>query len=75
MASAGAAPASTLFVGDSMIDIETARRGGVRILVARYGFGHARGDLRLAGDELVADTPADVGGIISDVLNQGPFRR
>ncbi len=53
-----------LFVGDSMIDIETARRAGVRMCVARYGFGHLRGELVLSGDELVADCPADVGQVI-----------
>jgi phosphoglycolate phosphatase len=40
----------TLFVGDSMIDVETARRAGVRICVALYGFGAVRGNLVL--DEL-----------------------
>lgn len=57
-----------LFVGDSMVDVETARRAGVRICVARYGFGYLRGELVLAGDELVAITPADVGPIIETFL-------
>jgi phosphoglycolate phosphatase len=63
---AAAAPADeTLFVGDSMIDVETARRAGVRMCVARYGFGHLRGDLTLRGDEMVADTPAGVSAAIA----------
>jgi phosphoglycolate phosphatase len=64
MMQADASGAETLFVGDSMIDVETARRAGVRICVARYGFGHLRGELVLRGDEIVAMQPAEVGTAI-----------
>lgn len=64
MSEAGTTPAETLFVGDSMIDVETARRADVRMCVARYGFGHLRDDLALSGDELVAISPSDVGAAI-----------
>jgi phosphoglycolate phosphatase len=57
---AGVSRDHTLFVGDSMIDVETARHAGVRMCVARYGFGHLRGELVLEGDELIAMTPADI---------------
>jgi phosphoglycolate phosphatase len=60
MASGKGEASSTLFVGDSMIDVETARRADVRMCVALYGFGHLRGDLALDGDELLAERPADV---------------
>jgi phosphoglycolate phosphatase len=60
MSQAGATECTTLLVGDSMIDVETARRAGVAVCVARYGFGHLRGGLTLRGDELVADSPAEV---------------
>ena len=43
-----------------MIDVETARRAGVRMCVALYGFGNLRGDLLLEGGELLAEQPADV---------------
>ena len=66
MALAGATPESTMLVGDSMVDVETARRAGTAICVAKYGFGHARGDLHLRGDEWVAETGADVGTIVAD---------
>lgn len=69
IADARATPAQTLLVGDSMVDVETARRAGVRICVARYGFGHLRGELVLGGDELVADTPEDVGRLIEAALH------
>jgi phosphoglycolate phosphatase len=68
MSEARTTPAETLFVGDSMIDIETARRADVRICVARYGFGHLREDMTLSGDELLAISPADVGAAIDRFL-------
>jgi phosphoglycolate phosphatase len=61
MVLADATPESTLLVGDSMVDIETARRAGTAICVAQYGFGNARGDLHLRGDEWIAETGHDVG--------------
>jgi phosphoglycolate phosphatase len=36
---AGVSPASTLLIGDSVIDWETARRATVSMCLARYGFG------------------------------------
>lgn len=54
MRAAGAEPGTTLLVGDSMIDVVTARRAGAWMCVADYGFGRARGDLQLSGDELRA---------------------
>lgn len=48
---AGARPGEVLFVGDSRIDLETARAAGVRMCLARYGFGAA---------DLPADNPPGV---------------
>jgi phosphoglycolate phosphatase len=36
---AGSTPASTLLVGDSAIDLHTARAAGSRCCIVRYGFG------------------------------------
>ena len=47
-----------------MVDVETARRAGTSICVARYGFGNARGDLSLRGDEWIAETGRDTFGAI-----------
>ena len=69
MTAAKTVPHETLLVGDSMIDIETARNAEVTVCVARYGFGHLRGELVLRGDELVAWTPRDVGKAIDYFLN------
>jgi phosphoglycolate phosphatase len=70
VAAAGATPASTLLVGDSMIDVETARRGGVRLAVALYGFGGLRGDLVLSPAERAwsAERPPDLSGVIERFL-------
>ena len=53
---AGASPEQTMMVGDSMADVEVARRAGTAVCVAQYGFGNARGDMSLRGDESLART-------------------
>ncbi|MEW5982707.1 MAG: HAD-IA family hydrolase [Acidobacteriota bacterium] len=56
----------TLMVGDSLVDVETARRGGVRICLARYGFGFdgiPAGALR--GDEAWIDQPLELLALVS----------
>jgi phosphoglycolate phosphatase len=66
MALAGADLESTLLVGDSMVDVQTARNAGVAMCVVQYGFGNARGDLKLRGDEWLAATGPDVGRVIRE---------
>jgi phosphoglycolate phosphatase len=61
---AAVAPGACLMVGDSMIDVETARGAGAAVCVAEYGFGHLRRPLDLDGTELVARRPEDVAGLI-----------
>ena len=61
----GATPETTWLVGDSMIDVETARRAGTRSCVVLYGFGQERGELVLDGRETRAQTAADVTRILS----------
>jgi phosphoglycolate phosphatase len=65
MQQAAAAPDDTVLVGDSAIDLQTARNAGVRICLARYGFGFAdlaAGDLR--GDESLVDAPGEISGVL-----------
>ena len=57
---AGANADTTLLVGDSAVDLETARRGGVRICLARYGFGCQFTPLDFRGEELFIDIPSDL---------------
>ena len=53
-----------------MIDIETARRAGVLVCLARYGYGRLRGEMALTGHELIAETPEDVGREIGRFLDK-----
>jgi len=56
-----AEPADTVLIGDSSVDLQTARNGGVRICLARYGFGFL--DLApemLRGDEILVDRARDI---------------
>lgn len=47
----GASVATTLMVGDSIVDVETARRAGTHLALARYGFGRRPATVELdAGD-------------------------
>jgi phosphoglycolate phosphatase-like HAD superfamily hydrolase len=66
---AGVEPRTALYVGDSMVDVETGRRAGVRMCVATYGFAQFRGGLALEGTELVADRPEDLPGVIEAFLS------
>ncbi len=65
MREAAAQPSETVLIGDSMVDLQTSRNAGVRICLARYGFGFAElavSDLR--GDEWLVDTPAEIAGVL-----------
>lgn len=59
-AAAGVTPERTLMVGDSPIDLQTARNAGTRICLVRYGFGYRFAAADFRGDELFADRPADL---------------
>ena len=55
---AGVGPEHTLMVGDSPIDLATARNAGTRICLVRYGFGFRFSPADFRGDELFVETPA-----------------
>ena len=61
---AGATRDTTVLVGDSAIDLDTARRAGVRVCLARYGFGYRPALEPLRPGELAVDNPADLVRII-----------
>jgi phosphoglycolate phosphatase len=61
----GATPPSTVLVGDSPIDLETARRAQTRVCLARYGFGFRFKDTDFLGGELFIDRPADLPGMLT----------
>ena len=56
-ASAGVSIGSAMLVGDASQDVETARRAGARVCVARYGFGFPTAAPLLDGSEIIIDTP------------------
>jgi phosphoglycolate phosphatase len=61
MHAAGASPDATVLVGDSAIDVLTARAGATRVCVARYGFGFlTMPPALLDGTELAVDRAADL---------------
>ncbi len=63
----GSTAGTTLLVGDSAVDFETARRGGVRICLARYGFGYHFTAADFRGDELFIDSPAGLGHVLKEI--------
>jgi phosphoglycolate phosphatase len=70
MAAAGTTPEDTLLVGDSAIDLETARRAGASCCLVSYGFGfrpplREQTDVRFASDadELTKVLVAFVGSV------------
>jgi phosphoglycolate phosphatase len=61
MADAGVGPATTLFVGDSVIDWRTAHAAGAASCVARYGFGFDGFPIDVLTDaDRQIDHPADL---------------
>ena len=65
MEQAAAGPGGTILIGDSRVDLQTSRNAGVRVCLARYGFGYAdlpAGELR--GDEAIVDRPAEIAGVL-----------
>jgi phosphoglycolate phosphatase len=65
VAAAGATAAGTLMVGDSPIDLQTARAAGTRICLARYGFGFRFDAAGFSGDELFIDRPSQLVAVVN----------
>jgi phosphoglycolate phosphatase len=63
MTRAGTPPEETVLVGDSRIDLETGRRAGVRVCVARYGFGGLGAD-ELRSAAWVINRPAELMAVL-----------
>lgn len=75
MARHGATPERTLLVGDSDVDVRTARNGGVRLCLARYGFGFIRVDrATLLGHDWFLDQPADLLTLLGDKSSSSTAR-
>jgi phosphoglycolate phosphatase len=57
---AGVRPTETVLVGDSAVDLATARNAGTRICLARYGFGFRFNGNEFNGGEQFIDAPAEL---------------
>jgi phosphoglycolate phosphatase len=66
MRAADASAGDTLLVGDSSIDLETARRAGVRCCLVSFGFGYRNMREPPSPDVWIADDAAS----LSDVIDQ-----
>jgi len=60
MTRAATAPLQTVMIGDSAIDLATARAAGTRVCLARYGFGFNFSEQDLGPDDLLVDRPSDL---------------
>jgi phosphoglycolate phosphatase len=71
MRDAGATPATTLLIGDSEIDHETALRAGCRCCLVTFGFGFANfSRARLTGGEWLVDSPAALQRAVAAFVEQ-----
>lgn len=59
----GATPADTLFVGDSNVDIRTAKNGGLTGCGVLWGF-RTRAELEAEGADFLAETPEELEELI-----------
>jgi phosphoglycolate phosphatase len=66
MAEAGALPADTVMIGDTVYDVEMALAARCRAIGVAWGY-HAPEELLAAGAEAVARTPADLGEMLDRV--------
>ena len=65
MRQAAAGPGDTILIGDSIVDLQTSRNAGVRVCLARYGFGFADlAESELRGDEWLVDAPGQIPGVL-----------
>ena len=66
IARAGVPTSSAMLIGDSPIDLATAKRGGVAVCLARYGFGYRFRDSDFSGGESFIDAPEELVGVVRD---------
>jgi phosphoglycolate phosphatase len=68
MSQASATAEQTLMVGDSAVDLKTARAAGTHVCLARYGFGFTTAESLLDGTEMLIDRPES----LIDLVNPQP---
>jgi phosphoglycolate phosphatase len=70
VARAGLTPDATVLVGDSPVDLATARRARTHLCVARYGFGYRARDMQIEAHDWVIDHPRTLLDIVKHVDRQ-----
>jgi phosphoglycolate phosphatase len=65
IAAAHASKEETVLVGDSAIDLRTARAASVRICLVKYGFGFPLAAAELSGEEQLAASPGELAALVS----------
>ena len=66
----GADPKATLFVGDSNVDIQTAKNGGLASCGVLWGF-RSRQELEAEGADFLARTPEELTGLVLGSAGEG----
>jgi len=66
IAEAGVSAAETMMIGDSPVDLATARNAGAAICLARYGFGYRFGNGDFDGRERFIDDPAALLSLLAE---------
>ena len=66
----GADPERTLFVGDSNVDIQTAKNGGLASCGVLWGF-RSRQELEAEGADFLARTPEELTGLVLGSAGEG----
>ena len=66
----GADPRNTLFVGDSNVDIQTAKNGGLASCGVLWGF-RSRQELEAEGADFLARTPEELTGLVLGSAGEG----
>jgi len=61
---AGSSASTTIMVGDSPVDRQTARNAGTAVCLVRFGFGFSFGPGDLDGTETIIETPCDLVGVV-----------
>ena len=70
----GRSPSDVLFVGDSSVDVMTARNAGMTSVAVTWGY-RDREELAAAGPAFWVDEPADVLNLPRLEATSGPIRR
>ena len=73
IAETGAAPASTVVIGDTSFDMAMAVAAGVSGIGVAWGY-HPSDQLRLAGAQCIVEAPGDLIAVIDDLVGPGDGR-